>query len=84
MADSAFDEVRSQVFDDRVRPPKGDVVDFRLRINAGSANTSTDVVTPLHRAKIGGAQSRSPYQLVMGDQIEMLSPRNSRTPAATG
>nr|VUD27090.1 GTP pyrophosphokinase [Salmonella sp. NCTC 7297] len=76
MADSGemLDEVRSQVFDDRVYvfTPKGDVVD----LPAGS--TPLDFAYHIHSdvghrcigAKIGGRIVPFTYQLQMGDQVE--------------
>ena len=78
MADSGemLDEVRSQVFDDRVYvfTPKGDVVD----LPAGS--TPLDFAYHIHSdvghrcigAKIGGRIVPFTYQLQMGDQIEII------------
>ncbi len=79
MADSGemLDEVRSQVFDDRVYvfTPKGDVVD----LPAGS--TPLDFAYHIHSdvghrcigAKIGGRIVPFTYQLQMGDQIEIIT-----------
>ena len=79
MADSGemLDEVRSQVFDDRVYvfTPKGDVVD----LPAGS--TPLDFAYHIHSdvghrcigAKIGGRIVPFTYQLKMGDQIEIIT-----------
>jgi GTP pyrophosphokinase len=79
MADSGemLDEVRSQVFDDRVYvfTPKGDVVD----LPAGS--TPLDFAYHIHSdvghrcigAKIGGRIVPFTYQLRMGDQIEIIT-----------
>ncbi len=79
MADSGemLDEVRSQVFDDRVYvfTPKGDVVD----LPAGS--TPLDFAYHIHSdvghrcigAKIGGRIVPFSYQLQMGDQIEVIT-----------
>ena len=71
------DEVRSQVFDDRVYvfTPKGDVVD----LPAGS--TPLDFAYHIHSdvghrcigAKIGGRIVPFTYQLQMGDQIEIIT-----------
>jgi GTP pyrophosphokinase len=79
MADSGemLDEVRSQVFDDRVYvfTPKGDVID----LPAGS--TPLDFAYHIHSdvghrcigAKIGGRIVPFTYQLQMGDQIEIIT-----------
>lgn len=79
MADSGemLDEVRSQVFDDRVYvfTPKGDVVD----LPAGS--TPLDFAYHIHSdvghrcigAKIGGRIVPFSYQLQMGDQVEIIT-----------
>ncbi|KAB8305252.1 GTP diphosphokinase [Erwinia endophytica] len=79
MSDSGemLDEVRSQVFDDRVYvfTPKGDVVD----LPAGS--TPLDFAYHIHSdighrcigAKIGGRIVPFTYQLQMGDQIEVIT-----------
>ncbi|VEB95603.1 GTP pyrophosphokinase [Cedecea lapagei] len=79
MSDSGemLDEVRSQVFDDRVYvfTPKGDVVD----LPAGS--TPLDFAYHIHSdvghrcigAKIGGRIVPFTYQLQMGDQVEVIT-----------
>ena len=79
MADSGemLEEVRSQVFDDRVYvfTPKGDVVD----LPAGS--TPLDFAYHIHSdighrcigAKIGGRIVPFTYQLQMGDQVEVIT-----------
>ncbi|MEQ0582721.1 GTP diphosphokinase [Pantoea dispersa] len=79
MADSGemLEEVRSQVFDDRVYvfTPKGDVVD----LPAGS--TPLDFAYHIHSdighrcigTKIGGRIVPFTYQLQMGDQIEVIT-----------
>ena len=79
MADSGdmLDEVRSQVFDDRVYvfTPKGDVVD----LPAGS--TPLDFAYHIHSdighrcigAKISGRIVPFTYQLQMGDQIDIIT-----------
>lgn len=79
MADSGelLDEVRSQVFDDRVYvfTPKGEVVD----LPAGS--TPLDFAYHIHSdvghrcigAKISGRIVPFTYQLQMGDQIEIIT-----------
>ncbi|MGM1326453.1 TGS domain-containing protein, partial [Klebsiella michiganensis] len=79
MADSGemLDEVRSQVFDDRVYvfTPKGDVVDLP------SGSTPLDFAYHIHSdvghrcigAKIGGRIVPFTYQLQMGDQIEIIT-----------
>ncbi len=79
MSDSGemLEEVRSQVFDDRVYvfTPKGDVVDMP----AGS--TPLDFAHHIHSdighrcigAKIGGLIVPFTYQLQMGDQIEVIT-----------
>ncbi|MDN6450644.1 MAG: GTP diphosphokinase, partial [Enterobacterales bacterium] len=79
MADSGemLDEVRRQVFDDRVYvfTPKGDVVD----LPAGS--TPLDFAYHIHSdvghrcigAKIGGRIVPFTYQLQMGDQVEIIT-----------
>lgn len=81
MADSGemLDEVRSQVFDDRVYvfTPKGDVVD----LPAGS--TPLDFAYHIHSdighrcigAKIGGRIVPFTYHLQMGDQIDIITQR---------
>lgn len=83
MSDSGemLDEVRSQVFDDRVYvfTPKGDVVD----LPAGS--TPLDFAYHIHSdighrcigAKIGGRIVPFTYQLQMGDQIEIITQKQS-------
>ena len=82
MADSGemLDEVRSQVFDDRVYvfTPKGDVID----LPAGS--TPLDFAYHIHSdvghrcigAKIGGRIVPFSYQLQMGDQIEIITQKH--------
>lgn len=82
MADSGemLDEVRSQVFDDRVYvfTPKGDVVD----LPAGS--TPLDFAYHIHSdvghrcigAKISGRIVPFSYQLQMGDQIEIITQKH--------
>ncbi|MGL5309496.1 MAG: GTP diphosphokinase, partial [Plesiomonas shigelloides] len=75
-----LDELRSQVFDDRVYvfTPKGDVVD----LPAGS--TPLDFAYHLHSdvghrcigAKIGGRIVPFTYKLQMGDQIEIITQKN--------
>lgn len=79
MADSGemLEEVRSQVFDDRVYvfTPKGDVID----LPAGS--TPLDFAYHIHSdighrcigAKIGGRIVPFTYQLQMGDQIDIIT-----------
>lgn len=79
MSDSGemLEEVRSQVFDDRVYvfTPKGDVVD----LPAGS--TPLDFAYHIHSdighrcigARIGGRIVPFTYQLQMGDQIEVIT-----------
>ena len=79
MADSGemLDEVRSQVFDDRVYvfTPKGDVVDLP------SGSTPLDFAYHIHSdvghrcigAKISGRIVPFTYQLQMGDQIEIIT-----------
>jgi len=79
MADSGeiLDEVRSQVFDDRVYvfTPKGDVID----LPAGS--TPLDFAYHIHSdvghrcigAKISGRIVPFTYQLRMGDQVEIIT-----------
>lgn len=79
MSDSGemLEEVRSQVFDDRVYvfTPKGDVVD----LPAGS--TPLDFAYHIHSdighrcigAKIGGRIVPFTYQLQMGDQVEVIT-----------
>ncbi len=72
-----LEEVRSQVFDDRVYvfTPKGDVVD----LPAGS--TPLDFAYHIHSdighrcigAKIGGRIVPFTYQLQMGDQVEVIT-----------
>lgn len=79
MVDSGemLDEVRSQVFDDRVYvfTPKGDVID----LPAGS--TPLDFAYYIHSdvghrcigAKVGGRIVPFTYQLQMGDQVEIIT-----------
>ncbi|KLU16364.1 MULTISPECIES: GTP diphosphokinase [Xenorhabdus] len=79
MADSGemLDEVRSQVFDDRVYvfTPKGDVIDLPI------GSTPLDFAYHIHSdvghrcigAKIGGRIVPFSYQLQMGDQIEIIT-----------
>ncbi|QIQ20258.1 GTP diphosphokinase [Zophobihabitans entericus] len=71
------EEVRSQVFDDRVYvfTPKGDVVDLPMH------STPLDFAYHIHSdighrcigAKIGGRIVPFTYQLQMGDQIEVIT-----------
>lgn len=82
MSDSGemLDEVRSQVFDDRVYvfTPKGDVID----LPAGS--TPLDFAYHIHSdvghrcigAKISGRIVPFSYQLQMGDQIEIITQKH--------
>lgn len=82
MADSGemLDEVRSQVFDDRVYvfTPKGDVID----LPAGS--TPLDFAYHIHSdighrcigAKVRGRIVPFTYQLQMGDQIEVITQKH--------
>ncbi|CDG98727.1 (p)ppGpp synthetase I (GTP pyrophosphokinase) [Xenorhabdus bovienii str. puntauvense] len=82
MADTGemLDEVRSQVFDDRVYvfTPKGDVID----LPAGS--TPLDFAYHIHSdvghrcigAKISGRIVPFSYQLQMGDQIEIITQKH--------
>ncbi|MDC9597700.1 GTP diphosphokinase [Xenorhabdus anantnagensis] len=79
MADTGemLDEVRSQVFDDRVYvfTPKGDVIDLPI------GSTPLDFAYHIHSdvghrcigAKIGGRIVPFSYQLKMGDQIEIIT-----------
>ncbi len=79
MADSGemLDEVRSQVFDDRVYvfTPKGDVIDLP------TGSTPLDFAYHIHSdvghrcigAKISGRIVPFTYQLQMGDQIEIIT-----------
>ncbi len=79
MADTGemLDEVRSQVFDDRVYvfTPKGDVIDLPI------GSTPLDFAYHIHSdvghrcigAKIGGRIVPFSYQLQMGDQIEIIT-----------
>ncbi|MGV3344915.1 GTP diphosphokinase [Enterobacteriaceae bacterium LUAb1] len=79
MADSGelLDEVRSQVFDDRVYvfTPKGDVIDLP------TGSTPLDFAYTIHSdighrcigAKISGRIVPFTYQLQMGDQIEIIT-----------
>lgn len=79
MSDSGeiLDELRSQVFDDRVYvfTPKGDVVDLP------TGSTPLDFAYHIHSdighrcigAKIGGRIVPFTYQLQMGDQIEIIT-----------
>lgn len=82
MADSGemLDEVRSQVFDDRVYvfTPKGDVIDLP------SGSTPLDFAYHIHSdvghrcigAKIGGRIVPFTYQLQMGDQVEIITQKH--------
>lgn len=82
MSDSGemLDEVRSQVFDDRVYvfTPKGDVVD----LPAGS--TPLDFAYHIHSdighrcigVKIGGRIVPFTYQLQMGDQVDIITQKH--------
>ena len=79
MADSGemLDEVRSQVFDDRVYvfTPKGDVVDLPAAPRRSISPTTSTAMSG-HRcigAKIGGRIVPFTYQLQMGDQIEIIT-----------
>ncbi|AYA41039.1 GTP diphosphokinase [Xenorhabdus nematophila] len=79
MADTGemLDEVRSQVFDDRVYvfTPKGDVIDLPI------GSTPLDFAYHIHSdvghrcigAKISGRIVPFSYQLQMGDQIEIIT-----------
>ncbi|CAK9885860.1 MAG: GTP pyrophosphokinase [Candidatus Erwinia impunctatus] len=79
MSDSGemLDEVRSQVFDDRVYvfTPKGDVVDLP------TGSTPLDFAYHIHSdighrcigAKVGGRIVPFTYQLQMGDQIDIIT-----------
>ncbi|HGJ5875219.1 MAG TPA: GTP diphosphokinase [Arsenophonus sp.] len=79
MADSGemLDEVRSQVFDDRVYvfTPKGDVIDLPV------GSTPLDFAYHIHSdvghrcigAKISGRIVPFSYQLQMGDQVEIIT-----------
>ena len=83
MADSGemLDEVRSQVFDDRVYvfTPKGDVIDLPM------GSTPLDFAYHIHSdvghrcigAKIGGRIVPFTYQLQMGDQIEIITQKHA-------
>ncbi|EKT64993.1 GTP diphosphokinase [Providencia burhodogranariea] len=82
MSDSGemLDEVRSQVFDDRVYvfTPKGDVIDLP------TGSTPLDFAYHIHSdvghrcigAKIGGRIVPFSYQLQMGDQIEIITQKH--------
>ncbi|MBC8952840.1 GTP diphosphokinase [Xenorhabdus sp. PB62.4] len=82
MADTGemLDEVRSQVFDDRVYvfTPKGDVIDLPI------GSTPLDFAYHIHSdvghrcigAKIGGRIIPFSYQLQMGDQIEIITQKH--------
>ncbi|PHM27642.1 GTP diphosphokinase [Xenorhabdus budapestensis] len=82
MADTGemLDEVRSQVFDDRVYvfTPKGDVIDLP------TGSTPLDFAYHIHSdvghrcigAKIGGRIVPFSYQLQMGDQIEIITQKH--------
>ncbi|BAE73785.1 GTP pyrophosphokinase [Sodalis glossinidius str. 'morsitans'] len=82
MADSGemLDEVRSQVFDDRVYvfTPKGDVVDLP------TGSTPLDFAYHIHSdvghrcigAKISGRIVPFTYQLRMGDQVEIITQKH--------
>lgn len=75
-----MDEVRSQVFDDRVYvfTPKGDVIDL------STGSTPLDFAYHIHSdvghrcigAKIGGRMVPFTYQLQMGDQIEVITQKH--------
>lgn len=79
IADSGevLDEVRSQVFDDRVYvfTPKGDVIDLP------TGSTPLDFAYHIHSdvghrcigAKVGGRIVPFTYQLQMGDQVEIIT-----------
>ncbi|AWK13816.1 GTP diphosphokinase [Candidatus Fukatsuia symbiotica] len=81
MADSGemLDEVRSQVFDDRVYvfTPKGDVID--LPVNSTPLDFAYYIHSDIgHRcigAKVGGRIVPFTYHLKMGDQIEITTQR---------
>lgn len=76
-----LEEVRSQVFDDRVYvfTPKGDVID----LPAGS--TPLDFAYHIHSdvghrcigAKVGGRIVPFTYQLCMGDQVEIITQKKA-------
>ncbi|MFP1723194.1 GTP diphosphokinase [Lonsdalea quercina] len=76
-SDEMLDEVRSQVFDDRVYvfTPKGDVIDLP------TGSTPLDFAYHIHSdighrcigAKVGGRIVPFTYQLQMGDQIEVIT-----------
>ncbi|WP_315709507.1 GTP diphosphokinase [Brenneria uluponensis] len=76
-SDEMLDEVRSQVFDDRVYvfTPKGDVMDLPI------GSTPLDFAYHIHSdighrcigAKVGGRIVPFTYQLQMGDQIEVIT-----------
>ncbi|MGL9733598.1 MAG: GTP diphosphokinase [Symbiopectobacterium sp.] len=76
-SDEMLDEVRSQVFDDRVYvfTPKGEVIDLP------TGSTPLDFAYHIHSdighrcigAKIGGRIVPFTYQLQMGDQIEIIT-----------
>lgn len=89
MADSGemLDEVRSQVFDDRVYvfTPKGDVVDLPADQRRWTSLTTSTVMsdTAASGQKLAGALCRSPTSCRWATRLK-LSPRNSRTPAVTG
>ncbi|MDC9593321.1 GTP diphosphokinase [Xenorhabdus sp. IM139775] len=82
MSDSGemLDEVRSQVFDDRVYvfTPKGDVIDLPI------GSTPLDFAYHIHSdvghrcigAKISGRIVPFSYQLQMGDQIEIITQKH--------
>jgi len=82
MSDSGemLDEVRSQVFDDRVYvfTPKGDVIDLPM------GSTPLDFAYHIHSdighrcigAKIGGRIVPFSYQLQMGDQIDIITQKH--------
>lgn len=75
-----LEEVRSQVFDDRVYvfTPQGDVVDLPI------GSTPLDFAYHIHSdignrcigAKVGGRIVPFTYQLQMGDQIEIITQKN--------
>lgn len=82
-----LDELRSQVFDDRVYAftPRGDVVDLPM------GATPLDFAYHIHSevghrcigAKVGGRIVPFTHKLAMGDQVEIIT-QKSRTPLVIG
>lgn len=80
-SDEILDEVRSQVFDDRVYvfTPKGDVIDLP------TGSTPLDFAYHIHSdvghrcigAKVGGRIVPFTYHLHMGDQVEIITQKQA-------